>query len=56
MATSTDPSREILPLGPTRGQLTHRAQKDPPSGRTMLLYALGIALLALLLVGLIGLF
>lgn len=53
MATSSDPSREILPLGPTRGQLTHRAQKDPPSGRTMALVAIGIAVLALLLVGLL---
>lgn len=54
MATSTDPSREILPLGPTRGQLTQRAQKDPPSERTMLLVAIGVAVLAMLLVGLLG--
>lgn len=54
MATSTDPSRELLPIGPTRGQLTHRAQRDPPSERAMLLVAIGVALLAILLVGLLG--
>ena len=56
MPTSTDTTRELLPSGPTRGQLTHRPQKAPPSGRTMLIYALVIALLAALLVGIVWAF
>ena len=54
MATSDDTTRELLPSGPTRGRLTNRAWKDPPSGRAMLLVAFLVALLAFLLMGLLG--
>jgi hypothetical protein len=51
MATTSRGTRELLPTGPTRGRLTDRGQSAPPSERTMMRWALGLAALALVVVG-----